>query len=442
MSEKLGQAEHPVAVIGAGPTGLAAAAHLLARGVRPLVLEAGDSVGTGISSWDHIRLFSPWAMNIDAAARELLDATNWTAPPEDDYPTGRQLVERYLQPLAQAPVLAPHVQLSRRVLAVSRLGFDKLRSEGREKAPFELVAAGPNGVERHLARAVIDATGSVANPNPLGAGGIPAVGERELASHIAYGHPDLLGADRALHAGRRVLVAGSGHSAFGALLDLLLLREERPDTEVLWAVRRQSISEYFGEAGADQLPQRGRLAMRVAARIDELDIYTGFAADRLEKRAAGIVVSDRTKELPPVDRVIAATGYRPDLSLLRELRIALNHTLESPPRLAPLIDPDLHSCGTVPPHGADELSHPEAGVYVLGMKSYGRAPTFLMKTGYGQVQSVAATLAGDAEAAREAQAPPSNTGSCSTNGDARCCPAPRAETVPAAATAGGGSCRC
>lgn len=440
MTEVDARHELPVAVIGAGPTGLAAAAHLLTRGLRPLVLEAGDQVGAGVAAWGHVQLFSPWAMNIDDTARALLERVGWSVPAEDEYPTGAELVEHYLQPLADTPQLAAHVRLSRRVLAVSRLGLDKLRTDGREQTPFELISAGPNGVERHLAQAVLDASGTIGTPNPLGAGGVPAAGEAELADRIAYGHPDILGRDRALYAGQRVLVAGSGHSALGALLDLMRLREEHPETQILWAVRRDSISDYFGGADTDQLPQRGRVALKVAERFHELNAYAGFAAHDLAVHADGVVASNGSHRLPPVDRVIAATGYRPDLSLLRELRVELDPWVESPPQLAPLIDPNLHSCGTVRAHGVDQLSHPEPGVYVVGMKSYGRAPTFLMKTGYEQVRSIAAALAGDFEAARRVALVLPETGVCSGPGSDDGAGGRGAADLQPVATSGGGCC--
>jgi hypothetical protein len=132
-----------------------------------------------------------------------------------------------------------------------------------------------------------------------------------------------------------------------------------------------------------------------------------------------------------VDRIVVATGFRPDLALLREVRIALAPAVEAPPALAPLIDPNLHSCGTVPPHGAAELAHPEPGFYIVGSKSYGRAPTFLMATGYEQVRSITAEIAGDHEAARSVHLVLPETGVCSaapvTAGASGCCggPAPR-----------------
>jgi hypothetical protein len=163
-------------------------------------------------------------------------------------------------------------------------------------------------------------------------------------------------------------------------------------------------------------------------------MVTGFKIARLTPTAGGIVVSDGVRSLPPVDEIIATTGLRPDLAMLHELRLGLDAAVEAPSALAPLIDPNLHSCGSVPPHGVDELSHPEPGFYIVGMKSYGRAPTFLMLTGYEQVRSVAAALAGDWASARDVQLVLPETGVCSTDrGEGGSCCAP-ALAVPATTT--------
>ena len=239
----------------------------------------------------------------------------------------------------------------------------------------------------------------------------------------------MLGTDRARYAGKRVLVVGSGHSAFNAILDLVALRDSEPATQIVWAIR-----------GAGARPQVRRRRRRPAARARRarravreprrrrLGRAGRPASRRARSRRAAttVVLADGERELV-ADEVIAATGFRPDLTLLGELRLDLDDRVEAARALAPLIDPNLHSCGSVPPHGVDELSHPDAGVYIVGMKSYGRAPTFLLRTGYEQVRSVVAALAGDWEAARSVELVLPETGVCSAQaGTGRRQPHPRA----------------
>ena len=410
----------PIAVIGAGPVGLAAAAHLVSRGETPLVLEAGPGAGASVLRWGHVRIFSPWRYDVDSASAALLEAAGWTRPPDAEHPTGRELVDRYLAPLAALPAIRPHLRLRTRVLGVSRRGFDRTKTAARDEAPFVLRVE-TDGVESDvLARAVIDASGTFDSPNAIGGHGLPAVGEREAAGRIVYGIPDVLGRERKRYAGRRVMVVGSGHSAFNVLLDLGRLADEEPATRVLWVVRRTRIDGLFGGGVKDELEERGRLgtAMRALANSGILTIAPGFAIDRLDATAEGLVAVAGDRRLAAVDEIVAVTGFRPDLGILRELRLALDPTVESPAGLAPLIDPNVHSCGTVPPHGAAELRQPEKDFYVVGMKSYGRAPTFLMLTGYEQVRSVVAALSGDWEAAREVRLALPETGVCGGSGDA------------------------
>jgi thioredoxin reductase len=404
----------PVVVVGAGPVGLAAAAHLLERGLEPLVLERGDEVATNVADWSHVRVFSPWSFNVDDAARRLLEPRGWHAPDPELHPTGGELVEDYLRPLAAIPELSSRIRYSARVAQVTRAGFDKLKTGGRDDAPFQVLVHTDAGEERILARAVIDASGTYATPNPLGAGGVHALGERELAHRIAYRVPDVLGAERWRYAGRRVLVVGSGHSAFNAIRDLAELQQDAPDTRLVWAVRRPQLADVFGGGAKDQLAERGRLGAVIQELVDRevLEVITGFATDGLREGHDGVFVAAGDREIGPFDEVIAVTGYRPDLDVLRELRLGLDHIVESPTELAPLIDPNLHSCGSVPPHGARELAHPESDFYVVGMKSYGRAPTFLLRTGYEQVRSVVAALAGDIEAAEHVELVLPETGVC------------------------------
>jgi threonine dehydrogenase-like Zn-dependent dehydrogenase len=411
----------PVAVIGAGPVGLAAAAQLLARGIEPLVLEAGAEVGAAVRAWGHVRMFSPWAFNTDAAARALLAAEGWTAPDPDAFPTGAQLVERYLAPLAATAALRRRVRTGARVIGVARQAFGRLRDgEGRDAAPLLLHIETEGGVEAIAACAVIDCSGTWHAPNPAGCHGMPAPGEVAASDRIAYGIPDVLGADRAAHAGRTTLVVGAGHSAMNAVLDLVELARTEPSTRILWAFRRPLGAINFGGGARDALAQRGVLGARAQALVESgaVTALAPFLIDGITETEGALAVTgkqDGRAVTVRADRMVVATGFRPDLSFLREVRLGLDPAVEATPALAPLIDPNLHSCGTVRPHGEAELRHPEAGFYIAGMKSYGRAPTFLLATGHEQVRSIAAFLAGDVEAARRVELVLPETGVCATD---------------------------
>ncbi|GAB1689744.1 NAD(P)-binding domain-containing protein [Krasilnikovia sp. M28-CT-15] len=408
----------PVVVVGAGPVGLAAAAHLHERGLPFVVLEGGASAGAAVREWGHVRLFSPWRYNIDAAARRLLDAAGWAAPDPELLPTGADLAGDYLEPLAKLADLAPHIRYTARVVGFARLGVDRVRTVGRDTAPFLVRLA--DGTEI-TARAVIDASGTWRTPNVLGATGLPALGETDAASFVEASMPDVLGADRDRFAGRHTLVVGAGHSAANTLLALAALAEAEPGTQVTWAIRGGNADRAYGGGDADALPARGALGSRLREHVTagRIALLTGFFTHRLEVDGGRVTVAgrdaNRGEQRVTVDRIVVATGYRPDHTITAELRLDLDPILESTRALATLIDPNEHSCGTVPPHGVDELTHPEPGYYTVGMKSYGRAPTFLMATGYEQVRSITAALAGDWSAARDVQLELPETGVCSTN---------------------------
>lgn len=423
----MSQQSLPVVIIGAGPVGLAAAAHALARNLTPRVFEAGATAGAGIRRWGHVRMFSPWKFNVDRAAVEILARHGWVMPDGDRYPTGNDLATYYLEPLARTRDLEPHVTFNTRVTAVARQGHDLMKDGAREAAPYVVRVAGPNGEEDVLARAVIDASGTIATPGALGASGLAAIGEHAAADRIFYGIPDVLGRHRARYEGRRVLVVGSGHSALNALLDLAQLAASEGSTHIVWAIRRPALGQLLGGARNDQLEERGKLGARVRGLLDagRLALVTGFQLDRLTPGPGGIVASAADRRLQPVDQIIAATGFRPDWSILAEVRLDLDAAVQSPKALAPLIDPNLHSCGTVRPHGAEELKHPDANLFAIGMKSYGRAPTFLMLTGYEQARSVVSAIAGDWAAARRVELQLPETGVCSLDSTpaaaASCC---------------------
>jgi len=430
-------------VIGAGPQGLAAAAHLLERGLEPLVLEAGDGPGDAVRQWGHVRLFSGWPELVDAAAARLLRPSGWAEPA--GYPTGAEWISSYLRPLAAA--LGGHVRYGARVTGVSRRGRDRLVDAGRGDQPFTVHVSTAGGAEERLdARAVIDASGTWRQPNPAGADGLPALGEHAAADFLSYQIP-AASLEEAL-GGQHVVVVGSGHSALTAITGLARIARARPGTQVTWALRRAVASRTFGGGSADQLPERGALGIRAREAVDAglVTMVTGFRVGQVRRTAGGaVVVAEDGRELPPAARVFVLTGFRPDLSFLTEMRLELDATLQAPVRLAVEIDPNVHACGDVAATGAADLAHPEPDLYLVGMKSYGRAPTFLAMTGYEQVRSVVAELAGDHEAAARIELNLPDTGVCAGAGlfddpdgasAGGCCAAPPVLTQIGAAPAG------
>ncbi|HVK24529.1 MAG TPA: NAD(P)-binding domain-containing protein [Actinokineospora sp.] len=406
--------ELPVVVVGAGPVGLAAAAQAVARGLTPLVLEAGDSAGAAVAQWNHVRLFSAWSELVDPTAADLLATTGWQRPNPALYPTGEEWARLYLRPLAA--VLGDKVRFGARVVGVARRGRDRVVDSGRDTEPLTVHVATADGEERITAQAVIDASGTWTTPNPLGGDGLPAVGENAAADRIAYRVPDLGDpAVRARYVGKRIAVAGSGHSALTALVTLAGLAQENPGAEILWLLRRGAVGTVFGGGEADQLPARGALGLRAqaAAEAGHVRTVTGFRTATVERVADTLVLeSFDGHKLDPVDEVVVLTGFRPDLTWLSEIRLDLDPVLQAPRTLAALIDPNVHSCGTVYPHGVAELTQPEPGVFLAGMKSYGRAPTFLAMTGYEQVRSIVASIAGDHDSAARVELTLPETGVC------------------------------
>ena len=415
----------PVVIIGAGPVGLAAAAHVREWGLTALVFEAGDTVAAAIREWGHTRLFSPWRYNIDAAARRLLEATGWQEPDLEELPTGHELVDEYLVPLAAA--LGDAIRTGARVVAVSRQDIDKTRGRARDSTPFLVRVARTDGSFDDLpARSVIDASGTWETTNPLGQAGLPAIGETTArdAGFVTSPLPDVMGRNREQFVGRHTLVVGAGHSAANTLLALGRLGEDEPGTRISWAIRGTDPARVYGGGDQDGLPARGALGTRLRHLVESgrIEVHTSMTITGLES-SGGLTVTGTTPEghvSLQVDLVVPTTGFRPALDFLREVRLDLDPVVEAPTKLGPLIDPEHHSCGTVPPHGARLLAHPDKDFYIAGMKSYGRAPTFLMFTGYEQVRSIVAALAGDQDAADTVELALPETGVCSADIGSSC----------------------
>ncbi|MFD0790840.1 FAD-dependent oxidoreductase [Microbacterium insulae] len=409
----------PVIVIGAGPIGLATAAHLVDRGIDVTVLEAGDSVGAAVRSWGHTRLFSPWKHLVDPVAQAMLESSGWVLPDPEGAPTGAELVASYLEPLAALEPIASTIRTGVRVLAVTREGMDRTRSTARSATPFAVRVTTATGVEELSARAVIDASGTYSTPNSLSSNGLDLLGFDDIRDAVTPALPDVLGRDRARFAGRRTTVVGAGHSAANTLLALAELARQETGTTVTWLIRNTRAVR-VSSSPDDELPDRARLGSRVDEAVGAglVNVVDGFEIIRARRSSSGVELAGHrhgeavTHE---TDLVVNATGFRPDLHMLREVRLELDEIVEAPRRLAPLIDPNVHSCGTVEPHGFRELTHPEKGFFIVGMKSYGRAPTFLLATGYEQVRSVAAWLAGDLESASRVDLTLPATGVCSTD---------------------------
>ena len=410
----------PVAIIGAGPIGLAAAAHLVERGIDFVIFEAGDQAAASVRAWGHTRLFSPWKHLVDPASRRLLEAQGWQLPSPERAPTGAELVENYVAPLAALEPIASRLRTHVEVLGVTREGMDRTRTRARSATPFAVRIRLETGeIEDVAARAVIDASGTYRSPNSLSSGGLELLGMAEIADRVTDALPDVLGRDRALFAGRHTTVVGAGHSAANTVLALASLARDETGTTVTWLIRNAQAVR-VSSSPDDQLEGRAALGSRVDRAVADgrIRVLDGFEIIRARRSGDAVeLVGHRRGEVVThgTDMVVNATGFRPDLEMLREIRLELDEVVEAPKRLAPLIDPNVHSCGTVEPHGFRELTHPEKDFFVVGMKSYGRAPTFLLATGYEQVRSVTAWLAGDTASAANVELVLPATGVCSTD---------------------------
>ena len=386
-----------IAILGSGPTGLEAALAAAEAGFPFTIYEAAPEVAGNVRAWGHVRLFTPWDMNVSPRMRRHLEDAGVAVPDGAECPTGRELAEQLFAPLAALPFIAPNLRFGTRVLAIGREGLlkhEEISTPERGQRPFRLLLADSSGREwTENAAIVIDATGTYGNPNRLGDGGIPAPGERSLDGDIRRSVPDLA-QESADWAGKTILLAGAGHSAQTAVRDLAELARQAPGTRVIWALR--STDPSWGTHDGDPLPDRARLAAEAQALAGgaspAIETRRGVAIEALGRPNGRVKVALRngsgTEEFE-VDRILSLTGYVGDNDLYRQLQVHECYATCGPMKLsAALLGAAGGDCLTQSTHGVETLTNPEPGLYILGIKSYGRNNTFLMRVGWEQVAEV------------------------------------------------------
>ena len=389
-----------VAIIGAGPIGLEAALYGARLGHDVHVYERGV-VGHNMRNWGHVRLFSSWSINHSMLGVSLLRKSDFTFPAPDEYLTGLEHVEWYLSPLVRSAPLAGRVHEGTEVISVGRDGIGKRDLIGgpRQEHPFRLLLHGPQGEELAEADVVIDASGTYGNPNWMGNGNIPALGERVLRHRIAYTLEDVAGADRHRYKGKRVLLVGSGHSAATALEGLTQLTK----TKVVW-ISRDPRSKLLPVIPNDPLPERARLsemANGLASGVTTAVEYRpSTEVERLAERGDGFEVTLRSgkhQETLIVDRILAHVGYRPNNRIYRELQVHECYASLGPMKLSAALlseGGDSADCLAETSKGADVLRNPEPNFFIIGAKSYGKNSNFLIRVGIQRVREVFSLLEG------------------------------------------------
>ena len=391
-----------IAILGAGPTGLEAALAAVDAGLPFRLYETAPHAAGNVQRWGHVRLFTPWEMNVSARMRRHLEAAGHDVPRGAECPTGSELAARVLAPLAALPEIAPHFRPATRVLAIGRrrlLKHEEIASDARAARPFRLVVRGADGAERvEEAGTVLDCTGTYSCPNRLGDGGVPAPGEAAAESHILRHVPDPFERP-AGWAGKTVLVVGGGHSAQTGICDLEAFAAEHPGTRILWALRGDPAS--WRKDADDPLPERSALtarAARLASGSPHVETIPGVVVEAIRRPSDGVAVelarADGSSLEAEADLVVSLTGYVGDASLYRQLQVHECYATAAPMKLAAVLVGGSSDCLAQVSHGAETLANPEPGFFILGIKSYGRTNSFLMRVGWSQVDELFSLLAG------------------------------------------------
>jgi thioredoxin reductase len=346
-----------VVVVGAGPIGLAAALGARKRGFEVTVLEA-EEIGASLRRWGSTRFFTPLRMNFPSH----IDG--------DDLLTGSEFVERVLVPAAASLEVRTHT----RVVSISRRGLTRTDYAGhplRAERPFRVLTEGDEVLE---ADAILDASG-VELPLPYAVRGrvdaIRTLGELDARK-------DELRA-------RRVLLVGNGHSAANAIA---VLRDA--GAEVTWAVRTAN-SKPVEEIANDPLPERQRVAALANALASQVRCERRAMVESVACHNGHIDVALTGNRRVEVDAVVALTGYRPASDYTSELALEISPVSEGGARLYRAIS-KITDCLCVPSVAKEDFATGEPNYFFVGARAYGRSRTFLLQTGFKQLETILDSL--------------------------------------------------
>jgi thioredoxin reductase len=345
-----------LAILGGGPTGVEAAVAAAERGYDVHLFERG-AIGDAMRKWSHVHMFSPFEMNASELGRRKVHAEVGTLPNDMALLTGGQFATEYLEPLAAT--LGDRVRTFTEVLGIARTGVLKgelIGEPARMESPFRLLLHRGREEWNETADLIFDCTGTFATPNPLGDGGLNAVGERLCVERIEYGIPDV--ATNA-YLGKRVLVVGCGHSAASVVRNLAALA----GTRVIWLKRRNEVPP-CAPIENDVLPARSELidcANELVA-SGGVEFRPGCRVLAVARVRGGVEVRLATPDgetTEVVDRIVGATGFRPNLELARELQAKTCYATEGTFNLAAaLLGEKGGDCLSIGGFGPETLQHP------------------------------------------------------------------------------------
>jgi len=412
VAERVGLADGKprIAILGAGPIGIETALYARTLGY-PVTLYEKGSIASNVRKWGHIRLFSPWSYNRSALGVQRLNEEGLAQATQnaDECPTGAELVDLYVAPLSRLPELRDSIQENCEILACGRVNVlkrDRNSEVDRAGQPFRLLVRHSGGRERYdFADIVIDATGVFGEHNCLGDAGIPAPGETEFETEIEYNPPDVKAGARDRYAGRHTVVVGAGSSGATTAAALAELIASDPGTRVSWVCRTED-QRPLRMIDDDPLPERRALSEagnRLAtAPPAGFEFIGGHCVAGVEKRDSGFVLTLENgigaQKERLCDRVIATVGYHPNEKIYRQLHVHECYSSLGPIALAAsLVEQGTVDCLSIEAGSVDLLRTPEPNFFILGAKSFGMNPSFLLHLGHEHIKQLFTIIGADAE---------------------------------------------